>query len=88
MAKNKKELTFEQSLQRLGEIVAELEGGALSLDESLARYEEGRRTIGRCYEMLETAERRIEALIAGEDGKLEAKPFEAPDDKPREETPS
>jgi exodeoxyribonuclease VII small subunit len=79
MAKsNRKPLTFEQALERLQQIVSDLEGGELSLDDSLARYEEGRELISGCYEKLQAAERRIEQLLKGEDGELEIKPFEPP----------
>lgn len=73
------ELTFEEAIERLEAVVGELEGGELTLDESLARYEEGRRVIGRCYALLEGAERRIEALIKGASGALQVEAFADPE---------
>ena len=76
--KKSKEKTvgFEQALMRLEKIVEELESGDLSLDESLARYEEGMRALRRCYKILQETEKRIEILLKGADGELKAKPFE------------
>lgn len=77
------ELSFEEAVERLEGIVTGLEGGELTLDESLARYEEGRRVIARCYGLLEGAERRIEALIKGANGALQVEAFADPE--PEEE---
>lgn len=69
-------VSFEQALERLEQLVAQLESGELPLDASIARYEEGRALIGRCYKLLENAERRIEQVVRGEDGALRTAPFE------------
>ena len=55
-------LDFERALERLETIVEDLEGGALSLEESLARYEEGIRLSRRLSRSLDAAEQRIEKL--------------------------
>ena len=55
--------SFEQALERLETIVEELEGGALSLEVSLARYEEGVRLSRRLTQTLDQAEKRIERLV-------------------------
>ena len=59
-------LPFEQALERLEHIVEELEGGALTLEESLSRYEEGVRLSRRLTQTLDDAEKRIEKLVAGD----------------------
>lgn len=79
-------VSFEQAVERLEQIVAELEGGDLTLDASLARYEEGRKVIGACYKLLEHAESRIETLIKGEDGQLRIEPFPYPESREEPET--
>ncbi len=56
--------SFEQALERLETIVSELEGGSLSLEESIARYEEGVRLSRRLTQTLDQAEKRIERLEA------------------------
>lgn len=55
--------TFEQSLARLEEVVARLEGGDLPLDEALERYEEGVRLVSRCRADLERAELKVKRLV-------------------------
>ena len=55
-------LSFEEAYARLEEIVARLEAGELSLDESLALYEEGQRIAQHCGALLDAAERRVEQV--------------------------
>lgn len=61
------ELTFDQALQALERAVRELEDGQLSLEDCLARYEQGVGLIKRCYRQLSQAEQRILELT-GADG--------------------
>jgi len=68
--------SFEQSMARLEEIVATLEQGDLSLDESLRRYEEGIRVLRQCEAFLKNAEQRVKILLEDQDGKLQEQPFE------------
>lgn len=56
--------TFEDSLSRLEAIVRDLEGGRLTLDESLARFEEGVRLARECRERLAAVEDRLKELLA------------------------
>jgi len=67
-----KELNFEESLEKLEEIVERLEGGDLDLDGSLKLYEEGVRLSQACAKRLEHAQKRIEVLTRGESGELRA----------------
>ena len=76
----KAEPAFEQSLERLEKIVAELESSDLTLDEMLARYEEGVKALRSCYEVLREAEKRVEALVARQNGTTAVKPFEPPEE--------
>lgn len=62
-------LSFEQALARLETIVEELEGNTLSLEQSLARYEEGMRLSQRLTQTLDEAEKRIERLVEGGEGR-------------------
>src|SRR6478735_4614786 len=61
-------LSFEESMQRLGAIVEELEGGELSLEDALRRFEEGVRLARSSQARLDAAEARIEELMRVEDG--------------------
>ena len=79
--------SFEQALERLETIVSELEGGELTLEQSLARYEEGMRLSQRLSRTLDEAEKRIERLTKeGEPPTTE--PFELDLDKTPRETAS
>jgi exodeoxyribonuclease VII small subunit len=70
------ELTFEQALSAVEQIVHELEEGQAGLAESLGKFEEGVQLLRRCQHLLEGAERRIE-LVTGVDaqGNPVTKPF-------------
>lgn len=58
--------SFEESLEELEKIVAELESGKLGLSDALARYEQGVKHLKGCQQLLERAERKIE-LLSGVD---------------------
>jgi exodeoxyribonuclease VII small subunit len=59
---------FEEALERLESVVEELEGGQLTLEQSLRHYEEGMRLSKRLTKRLDEAERTIERLAEpGED---------------------
>lgn len=60
------ELTFEQAIARLEQIVTTLEGGRCSLDESLALFEEGTKLTAFCSKALKTAEQKIVKLTENE----------------------
>lgn len=56
------ELTFEDAVVRLEEIVNALEGGSLTLDESLRRFEEAVALSRHCSVQLDEAEKQIRLL--------------------------
>lgn len=70
------EQSFEKSLERLEKIVGELEGGELSLDEALKRYEEGVKLVQVCSKKLDVAQKKVELLTKTPGGKFQLKPFE------------
>jgi exodeoxyribonuclease VII small subunit len=81
-------LSFEEAIERLQTIVEELEGGSLSLEESIARYEEGVKLSRRLTQTLDQAEKRIERLAEGPGGEPVTEPMEIeapPTDEPRGE---
>ena len=59
---------FETSLKRLEEVVKKLEGGELSLEDSLKAFEEGVKHAGFCTRKLDEAEKRVELLLKQKDG--------------------
>lgn len=60
MSNSDTNMNFEQKLSDLEALVAKLETGELSLDESLKAYEEGVALTRECQSMLEKAQLRIE----------------------------
>ena len=75
-------LKFEESLQRLEKIVADLEKGEVSLEKSLTLFEEGMQLSGQCRKELEQAEGKVEILLK-QNGKLQAEAFEPVNEKAR-----
>lgn len=71
---------FEESLQRLEKIVAELEKGEVPLEKSLNLFEEGMQISTQCRKQLEQAEGRVELLLK-QNGKMQAVPFEPGSEK-------
>jgi exodeoxyribonuclease VII small subunit len=66
---------FEHSLDELEQLVARMEGGELSLDESLASFERGIGLYRHCQQALESAELRVRLLL-DPDAPDNAEPFE------------
>ena len=63
-----KSQTFEQSMQRLDEIVRQIERGEASLEDSLKLFQEGTKLVQQCSQMLDKAELTIVKLMKGADG--------------------
>jgi exodeoxyribonuclease VII small subunit len=57
---------YEELVQRLAKVVEKLEGGGLSLEESIAAFEEGIRLARAGAARLEEAERKVEVLLEGD----------------------
>lgn len=71
-----KELSFEESMARLEQIVSQLEAGDHSLDQALSLYEEGVKMMKRCAAMLDGAEQKVRLLQVSDVGEIEEIPFE------------
>ena len=69
------DLTFEDCLARLEQIVTALEAGNLPLEQSLKVFEEGVTLARQCSRYLEEAERRIELLAKDDTGATITRPF-------------
>lgn len=67
--------SFEESLTKLEEIVASLERGDLSLEDSVRLFEEGTRLSTECRKQLEEAEGKVELLVKQRDGSMKREPF-------------
>jgi len=70
-------LTFEKALAELEQIVAKLEKGGISLNESLALFEKGVKMSRFLRAELDKAERKVEILLKDEKGNLKPEDFEA-----------
>ncbi len=68
------EISFEEALKRLEEIVSSLETGQLSLDESLSVFEEGIRLSKLCNKKLVETKQKVEKLTE-KNGKLFTEPM-------------
>lgn len=67
--------SFEESLKRLEELVAQLERGDLPLEEAIKIFEEGARLSEECRKHLEAAEGKVEILLKQRDGSAKREPF-------------
>lgn len=62
--------SFEEAMRELEEIVASLENGSASLDESIALVKRGQELATLCEKTLQQAELTISTLIATDEGEL------------------
>lgn len=67
---NVEELSFEDAIAELEQLVEQIESGEVGLEEALAQYERGAALIQRCRSVLASAEKRIAELTADEQGRL------------------
>ncbi len=82
------ELSFEEAISQLTEIVSAIETGRTSLQDSLGQYERGMALIKRCKEILTAAEKRIEKISdSAQDESKDAgdKPAEDENDQPEDD---
>ena len=69
-------LTFEKALADLEQVVARLEKGGVSLNESLALFEKGVKLARYLRGELDKAERKVEILLKDDKGDLAPQDFE------------
>ena len=62
MTKTTKAIDFEQQLESLEGLVASLESGELSLEDSLKSFEQGIKVARECQQALKNAEQKVELL--------------------------
>ena len=71
------ELSFEDALRALEDVVRKLESGEVPLDDSITLYERGEALRRLCQARLDSAQARIEKIVAGTDGRAVAtQPFD------------
>ncbi|MGR3178186.1 MAG: exodeoxyribonuclease VII small subunit [Candidatus Anammoxibacter sp.] len=72
---------FEDSMQKLEDLVGVLEDGDLTLEESLAKYESGIKIYKQCVSLLDGIEKKIKILTKVDDGEMQTKDFQIEDSK-------
>lgn len=70
-------LDFESALEKLQKIVEDLEKGGLSLDKTLAEFSQGMKLLKFCHQKLDKAEKKIELMLKEDDEFTEAVPFDS-----------
>lgn len=71
MSKEKNEIDFEESMEKLEKIAKELESDKLSLNDSVKKFEEGMKISQDCKKVLDEAEKKITILIDDTEQDLE-----------------
>ena len=71
------EMSFEQAMAELEQVVSKLERGDVALEDSIKLYERGAELKARCEAKLKEAEEKVEQLVLNADGQpTGAKPAE------------
>ena len=65
---NENKMTFEQSMQRLEQIVRTMERGDAPLEESLKLFQEGTDLVRSCGQLLEEAKMQVTKIMTAPDG--------------------
>ena len=60
---NISDMSFEEALRALQQVVRQLEDGEVPLDQSIALYERGEKLRAHCQARLDAAQARIEAIV-------------------------
>lgn len=73
--KEAKEEKFEHTLERLQDLVRQLESGDCSLEDSIQKFEEGMALARSCQDRLTQAEQKIEILLKADKNGVQTAPF-------------
>lgn len=71
-----KNMKFEDAISKLEETVRLLEGGTLTLDESIEKYEAALKYVKICNDTLDKAEQKVRILTESLDGSITDRPFD------------
>jgi exodeoxyribonuclease VII small subunit len=85
MAKSKKQMSFEEALKRLENIVEKLEDSSTPLEEAIRLFEEGRKLSAYCQNRLTEIEKKVKVLIEDKSGGVRLEDFE-PEESEESET--
>ncbi|MCT2537514.1 exodeoxyribonuclease VII small subunit [Aquibacillus koreensis] len=67
---NKQEVTFEEAMEKLEEIIEKLEEGEVPLEKAIKYYEQGMELSKVCSEKLTRVEKQMEQIV-NEQGEME-----------------
>ncbi|MCA1963482.1 MAG: exodeoxyribonuclease VII small subunit [Prosthecobacter sp.] len=70
------ELTFEEAISRLDEVVAGIETDGIPLEEMVSGYEEGMKLLKTCERLLSGAQRRVEMVTRDLEGRADLAEFQ------------
>ena len=70
MASPKEKRSFEEDFEKLESIVANLEKGESTLEESIKSFEEGMKLVHMCTKALNEAETRLKKLVKDDNGEF------------------
>ena len=65
---NPENMTFEQNMQRLEQIVRAMERGDVALEESLKLFQEGTELVRKCGKLLDEAELQVKKVMTDANG--------------------
>ncbi len=65
---NPENKTFEESMQRLEQIVRSMERGDVALEESLKLFQEGTELVRSCNRLLDDAQLQVKKIMTASDG--------------------
>ena len=65
---NQENKTFEESMQRLEQIVRAMERGDVALEESLKLFQEGTELVRSCNRLLDEAQLQVKKIMTSPDG--------------------
>ena len=75
-------LSFEKAHEELEKILAAMNGGKISLEESIALFEKGEKLMQYCEKQLMGAEQKIEEILKDRAGKAQVHPDLSPKTAP------
>ena len=71
-----KPIRFEEAYQELTTIIDQLESGSMTLDDSMALFERGRKLVLICEDQLDNAELKVSQLLGDSDGNMHTEEIE------------
>lgn len=70
-------LTFEQAIDQLEKVVAELEGGQMPLEKSIKSFEDGMSLVKKCEDQLKKAQGKVEKIVSTASDETKIEDFES-----------